>query len=148
MAKKTITQVKNWFNVLGINVEIKFNGKSIKINGQNFRLPTESKDHDYVKSIKFDEKIITYVKSLFPEDIEEMEKQYVKVIEDLRTQNFKIDFTYVNYGTYAPQEIRNNIENAKRLIEYAESQPDFYNILEKYEAYRNLVEYNWDHITE
>ena len=31
MAKKTITQVKNWFNVLGINVEIKFNGKSIKI---------------------------------------------------------------------------------------------------------------------
>jgi hypothetical protein len=148
MAKKTITQVKNWFNILGINAEIKFNGKSIKINDQNFRLPAESKDHDYTKGIKFDEKVITYVKSLFPANIEEIEKQYTKVLEDLRIQNLKIDFTYVNYRTYAPQEIRNNIENAKRLIEYAESQPDFYNILEQYEAYRNLVEYNWHNITE
>ena len=149
MMAKTLTNIKNWFNILDIkNVTIKFTGKTITINDRNFRIPAPSKDYDSSRHIKFEQKIIEYVQSLLSEEmIEEITKKYEVLLNDLKSQNIRVDFTYVNYGVTAARDIKKDIENAKRLIKYTESQPNFYKIIEKYEAYRNLMEHDWAYIT-
>ena len=149
MANKTLTNIKNWFNILDIeNVTIKFTGKTITINDQNFRIPAPAKGYDYSRHIKFEEKVTSYVQTLFPKGmIKKVEEKYDTLLNDLKSQNIFVNFTYVNYGVSAPREIKNGIENAKRLIKYVESHPEFDEIIEKYEAYRNLMEHDWDDIT-
>ena len=146
---KTLTNIKNWFNVLDIkDVTIKFTGKTITINDQSFRIPSPVKGYDFSRHIKFEEKVIDYVQTLFPKGmIKEIEEKYDILLNDLKSQNIFVNFTYVNYGVSAPREIKNGIENAKRLIKYVESHPEFDDIIEKYEAYRNLLEHDWDDMT-
>jgi hypothetical protein len=143
---KTITQVKEWFTVLGIDINIKFNGKTLSINGNNFRIP---KTDNIDTRIKFDEKIISYVRSLFPENLEDqLTKNYTQLSNDLKSQNIHIDFSRLNYGGTASRDIRNSVEDAKKLLQFVSENPDFYIIVDKYSAYRNLVDMGWEYITE
>lgn len=149
MINRSINEVKTCFATLGVqNVSIKFNGKSLNINGKNFRIPIKSKSTDYIKGIDFDDKVIEYVQSLLPENIYEISEKYTKLLNDLKAQNIRIDFTYLNYGCTVSRDIRNSIENARKLLEFTENYPEFYSIIDKYSAYRNLVERGWEYITE
>lgn len=145
---KTINQVKEYLTTLGISAEIKFNGKTLSINGNNFRIP-KKKEGVYGKGIDFDSKVINYVRTLFPENIEnELTEQFRQLSEDLKSQNIQIDFRYLNFGCSVARDIKRSIEDAKKLLEFASTYPDFYPIIEKYSAYRNLVDHGWEYITE
>jgi len=143
---KTISEVKEWFEILEVSAEIKFNGKTLSINGTNFRIP---RTENFDTRMNFDSKVISYVRSLFAESIENgLTDNYTKLYNELKLQNINIDFTHLNYGAYASKSIKRNIEDAKKLLEFVSTYPDFYPIIEKYSAYRNLVDTGWDDIIE
>ena len=143
---KTISQVKEWFATLEINAEIKFNGKTLSINGTNSRIPrTENLD----TRINFDAKVDSFVRSLFPKNMEiELTEKYTKLSKELKLQQISIDFSRINYSAYRSKEIKRSIEDAKRLLEFVYTYPEFYPIIEKYSAYRNLIDRGWDDIIE
>ena len=143
---KTLNQVKEWFATLEIDAEIKFNGKTLSINGTNFRIPkTENLD----TRMNFDAKVDSYVRSLFPENMEiELTEKYTNLSNELKLQQISIYFSRINYSAYCSSNIKRSIEDAKKLLEFVSAYPDFYTIIEKYSAYRNLVDRGWDYITE
>jgi len=144
--RKTVNQVIEWFTTLEVNAEIKFNGKTLSINGTNFRIPkTENLD----TRMNFDAKVDSYVRSLFPENIEtELTKKYTQLSNELKLQQISIDFSRINYSAYCSSDIKRSIEDAKKLLEFVSTYPEFYPIIEKYSAYRNLVDRGWDDIIE
>jgi len=143
---KTVSQVKEWFTTLEVNAEVKFNGKTLSINGTNFRIPrTENLD----TRINFDAKVDSFVRSLFPKNMEiELTEKYTKLSKELKLQQISIDFSRINYSAYRSKEIKRSIEDAKRLLEFVYTYPEFYPIIEKYSAYRNLIDRGWDDIIE
>lgn len=143
---RTINQVKEWFSILGINPEIKFTGKSISIDGKNFRLPTEKTSFE--NKMDFESKITSHVRSLFPENLEkELTEKYHELNNSLKSLNVRIDFTHLNYGCTALRDVKRGIEDAKKLLEFSLTYPDFYSILEKYTAYSGLIDRGWEYIT-
>jgi len=143
---KTITEVKEWFATLEISTEIKFNGKTLSINGNNFRIP---KTNNFDTRMDFDGRVDSYIRSLFPENMEkEVTDKYTELFTELKQQNIHIDFSRVNYNPSSSREIKRGIEDAKKLLEFVSIHPNFYLIVEKYSAYRNLVNRGWDNITE
>lgn len=144
---KTINQVKEWFAILGINVELKFTGKSISINGTNFRLPTNKTSFE--NTMDFETKITSHVRSLLPEKLEnELTEKYNELNNSLKELNIHIDFRQFNYGVTVYRDVKRSIEDAKRLLEFVSNYPDFYSIIEKYSAYANLLNRDWDSIIE
>jgi len=143
---KTLNQVKEWFATLEIDAEIKFNGKTLSINGTNFRIP---RTDNFDTRMNFDQKVDSYVRSLFPENIEtELTKKYTQLSNELKLQQISIDFSRINYSAYCSSNIKRSIEDAKKLLEFVSTYPEFYPIIEKYSAYRNLVDRGWDDIIE
>jgi len=143
---KTVSQVKEWFTTLEVNAEIKFNGKTLSINGTNFRIPrTENLD----TRINFDAKVDSFIRSLFPESMEiELTEKYAQLSNELKLQQISIDFSRINYSSYCSRNIKRSIEDAKKLLEFVSTYPEFYSIIEKYSAYRSLIEMGWDDIIE
>ena len=112
---KTVNQVKECFATLEINAEIKFNGKTLSINGTNFRIP---RTDNFDTRMNFDAKVDSYVRSLFPENMEiELTEKYTKLSNELKSQSINIDFTHLNYGAYASKSIKRSIDDAKKLLE-------------------------------
>ena len=143
---KTISQVKEWFATLEINAEVKFNGKTLSINGTNFRIP---RTENFDTRINFDAKVDSYVRSLFPENMGiELTEKYTNLSNELKFQQISIDFSRINYSAYCSKDINRSIEDAKKLLEFVSTYPEFYPIIEKYSAYRNLVDRGWDNIIE
>jgi len=143
---KTINEVKECFSTLEISADIKFNGKTLSINGNNFRIP---KTDNFDTRMNFDAKVDSYVRSLFPENMEnELTEGYTNLSNELKSQNINIDFSRINYSVFSARDIKRSIEDAKKLLEFVSTYPDFYTIVEKYSAYRNLVDRGWDDITE
>jgi len=138
---KTISEVKEWFSNLEVSAEIKFNGKTLSINGTNFRIPkTENLD----TRMKFDAKVDSYVRSLFPENMEiKLTEKYTNLSNELKLQQISIDFSRINYSAYCSKDIKRSIEDAKKLLEFVSTYPEFYSIIEKYSAYRNLIDRGW-----
>jgi len=143
---KTVNQVKEWFTTLEITAEIKFNGKTLSINGTNFRIP---RTDNFDTRMNFDQKVDSYVRSLFSENMEtELTEKYTQLSNELKLQQISIDFSRINYSAYCSSDIKRSIEDAKKLLEFISIYPEFYPIIEKYSAYRNLVDRGWDDITE
>jgi len=143
---KTIGEVKECFATLEINVEIKFNGKTLSINGENFRIPKTS---NIDTRMNFDAKVDSYIRKLFPENMEnELTDKYTQLSDQLKLQHINIDFSRINYSAYCSRDIKRSIEDAKKLLEFVSVYPDFYSIIEKYSAYRRLIDRGWDDITE
>ena len=143
---KTVSQVKEWFTTLEITAEIKFNGKTLSINGTNFRIP---RTDNFDTRMNFDQKVDSYVRSIFPENMEiELTDKYTQLSNELKLQDIHIDFSRINYSYSSSREIKRGIEDAKKLLEFVSTYPDFYSIVEKYSAYRNLVDRGWEYITE
>ena len=143
---KIIGEVKECFATLEINVEIKFNGKTLSINGESFRIPrTENLD----TRMNFDAKVDSFIRSLFPENMEiELTEKYTQLSNELKLQQISIDFSRINYSAYCSRDIKRSIEDAKKLLEFVSTYPEFYSIIEKYSAYRNLIDRGWDDTTE
>ena len=144
--RKTINDVKENFATLEISVELKFNGKTLSINGINFRIP---KTENFDTRFNFDSKVDSYVRSLFPENMEtELTEKYTNLSNELKLQQISIDFSRINYSSYCSRDIKRSIEDAKKLLEFVSTYPEFYSIIEKYSAYRNLIDRGWDDISE
>ena len=109
---KTVNQVKECFATLEINAEIKFNGKTLSINGTNFRIP---RTDNFDTRMNFDAKVDSYVRSLFPENMEiELTEKYTKLSNELKSQSINIDFTHsIGYttGVGNPHRIRDGVES-------------------------------------
>jgi len=145
---RTVNQVKEWFATLEINAEIKFNGKTLSINGTNFRIPKRT-EGVYGKGVDFDSKVIKHIRTLFPENMEtELKEKYHQLVQKLSYQDIHIDFSHLNYGCFVARDIRSSIDNAKKLLEFVSNYPEFYTIIDQYSACRSLVEHGWDWITE
>ena len=143
---KTANQVKEWFATLEITAEIKFNGKTLSINGTNFRIP---RTDNFDTRMNFDHKVVSYVRNLFPKNMEnELTEKYTQLSNELKLQDIHINFSRINYSCSSSREIKRGIEDAKKLLEFVSTYPDFYSIVEKYSAYRNLVDMGWDNIIE
>ena len=143
---KIIGEVKECFATLEINVEIKFNGKTLSINGESFRIPKTS---NIDTRMNFDAKVDSYIRKLFPENMEnELTDKYTQLSDQLKLQHINIDFSRINYSAYCAKDIKRSIADAKKLLEFVSTYPDFYSIIEKYSAYRRLIDRGWDDITE
>ena len=143
---KTIAEVKECFATLEISTEIKFNGKTLSINGTNFRIP---RTDNFDTRMNFEAKVDSYVRSLFPKNMEnKLTEEYTKLSNELKLQSINIDFSRINYSVSSSRDIKRSIADAHKLLEFVSNYPDFYSIVEKYSAYRNLVDRGWDNITE
>jgi len=99
--------------------------------------------------MNFDAKVDSYVRKLFPENMEnELTEKYTQLSDQLKLQHINIDFSRINYSAHCAKDIKRSIADAKKLLEFVSTYPDFYSIIEKYSAYRRLIDRGWDDITE
>lgn len=141
----TVNKAKEYFERLGININITLRGKTLTLGDKKYKMPDEKTDT--LKKINWDDKIQEHIRTIMPRDkSKEIRNAYSELLDTLKKSPMQNTFSYVNWGPYEPARIKKQIQNMRDFLTMIDSMENLDKILDDYEAYRVLLDRRFGNI--